>query len=124
MLLSVFAGVALALATVGLYGVVSYAVAQRTREMGIRMALGARRKDVMRLVLRQGTGYTVAGILIGLRGAVTFMHGLAALIPGAQPRDVLTLAEASAVLLLVALAASYFLSGWFPRGSNRGGESE
>jgi putative ABC transport system permease protein len=106
-LLSVFAGLALALAAVGLYGVVSYGVAQRTREMGIRMALGARREDVMRLVLRQGTGYTVAGILIGLGGALAFMHVLATLMPGAQPRDLLTLAEASAVLVLVALAASY-----------------
>jgi len=106
-LLGVFAGLALALAAVGLYGVVSYGVAQRTREMGIRMALGAHREDVMRLVLRQGTGYTVAGILIGLGAALAFMHVLATLMPGAQPPDLLTLAEASAVRVLVALAASY-----------------
>jgi putative ABC transport system permease protein len=106
-LLGVFASLALALAAVGLYGVVSYAVAQRTREMGIRMALGARQGDVMRLVLRQGTGYTMAGILVGLGGALMLMRVLATLMPGSQPGDVLMLAEVSALLVAVALAASY-----------------
>ena len=107
LLLGLFSAVALVLAAIGVYGVVSYVVSQRMREMGIRMALGARRGDVVRLVLRQGTGYTVAGILIGLGGALAFMRLLATLIPGAQPRDLLTLVEASALLVLVALAASY-----------------
>ena len=106
-LLGVFASLALALAAVGLYGVVSYAVAQRTREMGIRMALGAGRGNVMLLVLRQGAGYTLIGILIGVGGALAFMQALAALTPGARPRDILTVFEAAALLLAVAVAASY-----------------
>jgi putative ABC transport system permease protein len=106
-LLATFAALALTLAAVGLYGVVSYTVAQRTHEMGIRMALGAARGDVMRLVLRQGTGYTVAGILIGLGGALAFMRVLATLMPGARSGDLLMLAEVSALLVLVALAACY-----------------
>ena len=107
MLLGVFASLALLLAAVGLYGVVSYNVAQRTHEIGIRMALGARRGDMVRLVLRQGAVYTLAGIALGAGGAIAFMRLLATLMPTAEPRDLTLLGGVSALLMMVALAASY-----------------
>jgi putative ABC transport system permease protein len=106
-LLGVFATLAVVLAGVGLYGVVSYTVAQRTHELGIRLALGARRGDVVRLVLRQGTAYTISGIVLGVGGALAGMRLLATLMPGAPPRDLLIVAEVSGLLVLVALGASY-----------------
>jgi putative ABC transport system permease protein len=95
------------LATVGLYGVVSYSVAQRTHEIGIRMALGAASGDVMRMVLRNGAAYAIAGTAIGLAGAVAFMRLLSTLMPGAQAGDMGPLVAVSVLLLGVALAASY-----------------
>jgi putative ABC transport system permease protein len=106
-LLAVFASLALALAMIGLYGVVAYSVAQRTHEIGIRMALGAGPGDVVRMVLRHGAGYAIAGTVIGLAGAMAFMRLLATVMPAAQPGDLTTLAAVSALLLGVALAASY-----------------
>jgi predicted permease len=105
-LLSVFAALALALAAVGLYGVVSYAVTQRTQEIGIRMALGANRGGVIRLVLRQGLTLTLIGAAIGLGGAAGVSRLLPQLMPGVQPGDPLMFAAASAVLVASALAAS------------------
>jgi putative ABC transport system permease protein len=107
LLLGFFAALALTLAAVGLYGVVSYTVTQRTHEMGIRMALGAERGNVVRLVLRQGLGLALAGTAIGLAGALAVTRLLTHLIPGVQPGDSLTLAAVSALLMSVALAASY-----------------
>jgi putative ABC transport system permease protein len=107
MLLSLFAFLAVLLAAVGLYGVVSYSVSQRTHELGIRIALGATRADVIRLVLRQGTLYTSVGAVLGLGGAIAFMRVLTTVMPGAPPRDLILVIEVSALLLLVALAASY-----------------
>jgi predicted permease len=108
MLLGLFAFLAVLLAAVGLYGVVSYSVSQRTHELGIRLALGATRADVIRLVLRQGTLYTAIGAAIGLGGALAFMRVLTTVMPGAPPRDLALVIEVSVLLLLVALAASYF----------------
>jgi putative ABC transport system permease protein len=106
-LLGLFATLAVVLAAVGLYGVVSYSVAQRTHELGIRLALGASRIDVVRLVLRQGSAYTIAGLVLGVGGALAFMRMLATVVPGAPTRDLLILTEVSGLLVVVALAASY-----------------
>jgi putative ABC transport system permease protein len=106
-LLGAFAALALVLAMVGLYGVVSYSVAQRTHEIGIRIALGAAPGDVMRMVLRNGAAYAIAGTSIGVAGAMAFMRVLTTVMPGARAGDLGTLAAVSALLLGVALAASY-----------------
>ena len=106
-LLGLFAFLAVLLAAVGLYGVVSYSVSQRTHELGIRLALGATRADVVRLVLKQGTMYTALGAVSGIGGAVAFMRVLTTVMPGAPPRDLTVVIEVSAVLLLVALVAAY-----------------
>ena len=105
LLLGIFASLAVALAAVGLYGVVSYTVTQRMHEMGIRVALGARRSDLLRLVLRHGLVLTVLGIAVGLGGAIAFMRVLNNLIPGVQAVDALTLSFVCALMLGVALAA-------------------
>jgi predicted permease len=107
LLLGFFAALALALAAVGLYGVVSYTVTQRMHEMGIRMALGAERGDVVRLVLRQGLGLTLIGTAIGLAGALALTRLLTKTIPGLQPGEPITLSAVSALLIGVALLASY-----------------
>jgi putative ABC transport system permease protein len=106
-LLAVFATLALGLAAIGLYGVVSYLVARRTHEMGIRVALGANRGDVFSLVLKQGLGLTLAGAFIGILCALGATQLLVHLIPSAHPGDPATLAAVSALLLGVAFAASY-----------------
>jgi putative ABC transport system permease protein len=106
-LLGVFASLALLLAAVGLYGVMSYTVSQRTHEMGIRIALGAERSDVIRLVLRQALGLALLGTAIGLAGALAVARLLTHLIPTAQPTNPLTLAAVSALLLAAAFIASY-----------------
>ena len=85
----------------------SYTVTQRTQELGIRMALGAGRGGVIRLVLRQGLTLTLVGTAIGLAGAVALSRLLTRLMPSVQPGDFLTLSAASAVLVAVALAASF-----------------
>ena len=107
LLLGVFGGLALLLATMGLYGVMSYLVAQRTREVGIRMALGARGTDVFKLVLGTGMRQTLAGIVIGLAGALAVTRLLASLLYGIRPTDVVTFAGVSLLLVGVASLASY-----------------
>jgi len=107
LLLCVFGGLALLLATMGLYGVMSYLVAQRTREVGIRMALGARRTDVFKLVLGNGMRQTLVGIVIGLAGALAVTRLLASLLYGIRPTDFLTFAGVSLLLAGVAFLASY-----------------
>jgi putative ABC transport system permease protein len=106
-LLSLFAGIALTLATVGIYGLLHYRATQQTRDIGIRMALGARKADIRRMVLRQGLGLTLIGVLIGVAGALALTRVLSSLLYGVSPTDPLTLASVSLVLVGIALLASY-----------------
>ena len=106
-IVTAFAGLALTLAAIGLYGLMSYAVGQRTHEIGIRMALGAERWGVLRLILRQGLVLTVVGAGLGLAGALGMTRLLAGMLYGVAPTDPLTFAAVSAVLLIVAGVASY-----------------
>jgi predicted permease len=106
-LLAIFAGLALILATVGIYGVMSYAVTERTHEIGVRMALGARRGDVLRSVVLQGAMRAGAGIVLGLMGALFVTRFLTTLLFGIRPLDALTFAAVAALLAAVALLASY-----------------
>ena len=106
-LLAGFAVVAVLLAAIGLYGVVSYGVSQRTREVGVRMALGAQRQDVLRLVLAGGMSLVGAGIVVGLLAAAAATRFLDALVYGVSTNDGLTFAVATSVLVIVALTAHW-----------------
>ena len=106
-LLSIFSGTALALAVIGIYGVLAYSVTQRQHELGIRMALGARRGDVLRLVVRQGLVLAVAGVGIGLIAALPLTRLMSSLLYKVGARDLATFALAPLVFLSVALLASY-----------------
>ena len=107
MLLGIFAGIALILGSVGIYGVMAYLVTERTHEMGIRMALGATRNDVMSLVLKYGLRLAIAGLGIGLVASIALTRLLATLLFGVSPTDPLTLAVVGLVLVGVALLACY-----------------
>jgi len=106
-LLLTFAGVALVLASVGVYGVMNYTVTLRRRELGIRMALGAGRMDVLRLVLGQGLTLTLIGVAAGLISAYALTRLMASLLYGVTATDYITFASVSAVLIAVGVAASY-----------------
>ena len=106
-MLTAFASFALLLATVGIYGVMSHLVSQRTRDIGIRMALGAEKRAILGMVFKQGAGLAIAGIVAGLAGA-SFLTGLmTTLLYGVSPTDIVTLASVAALLGGVAFAASY-----------------
>jgi ABC-type antimicrobial peptide transport system permease subunit len=106
-LLGAFAILAVVLAAIGLYGVVSYGVASRTREMGVRMALGARGADVLRLVLGGGLKLVAVGVLAGLAGAAAGTRLLGGLIFGVNPLDPVTFGLATTLLVVVALLAHW-----------------
>jgi putative ABC transport system permease protein len=107
-LLVAFAGLALVLATVGLYGVIAYSVSQRMREMGIRLALGAGQPAVLRLVMSQGARLTIIGLVAGLAGAAALTRLMATMLYGVSPLDPATFVLTGVVLGLVAAGASYF----------------
>jgi predicted permease len=107
LLLGIFAGLAVCLAMAGVYGVMAYAVGQRNNEIGLRMALGASRSDVLGLVLRQGLAYVALGLALGLGGAFTATRLLASLLFEVKPADPATYAGVAALLAAVALAAAY-----------------
>jgi ABC-type antimicrobial peptide transport system permease subunit len=102
-----FAVLALLLAAIGIYGVLAYTVGQRTREIGIRMALGARPPEVIRMVLWQGMKFILAGAVIGIVGALALSRVLAQLVYGVSTTDPLVFSVVPVILLAVALCAGY-----------------
>jgi ABC-type antimicrobial peptide transport system permease subunit len=104
-LIGSFAALALILAVVGLYGLISHMVLQHTREIGIRVALGAQRSDIMRLVLGQGIRATLAGVTIGVIAGLALTRLLSSLLYGVKPGDWLTFLSVALLLLAVAIAA-------------------
>ena len=107
LLLGAFAVAAVALAAVGLYGLIAFSVAQRAHEMGIRVALGASRSEIVRLVLREGVGLAAVGAAIGVAGGLAATRALVGLMAGIQPNDPLTFAVVAVMLLTCAALASY-----------------
>jgi ABC-type antimicrobial peptide transport system permease subunit len=106
-LLAAFAVLALALACVGIYGVISYFVGQRTQEIGIRMALGAQRRDILHLVLGEGAKMAMLGAVIGIAASLGLTRLMAKQLFGVSAHDPMTYASVAALLVLVALAACY-----------------
>jgi predicted permease len=106
-LLGIFAGIALALATIGIYGLLQYSTMQQTRDIGIRMALGARYVDILKAVLGQGCKLILIGVGVGIAGAVILTRVLSSLLYDVTPTDPLTLVLVSCVLTMIALVASY-----------------
>jgi ABC-type antimicrobial peptide transport system permease subunit len=107
LLLCGFAGIALFLSAVGVYGVLACDVSQRTREIGIRSAMGATRKDITKLILRQGLWKAGFGLALGIAGALLLSHFIASLLFDLKPTDPLSYAVGSILLLVVAWLASY-----------------
>ena len=105
MLIGIFATVALVLAVGGIYGTLQYVVGQRQRELGVRLALGADSTDIIRGVVREGMGATIAGVVLGLGLTMLLSRGISALLFGVAPIDLPTFALVSGVLSLTALAA-------------------
>jgi ABC-type antimicrobial peptide transport system permease subunit len=105
LLANAFGGVALFLASLGIYGVLAYLVARRTREIGIRVALGSTRAGVLKLVLREGFQLVAIGLVLGIIGAASLQKAVATEIYGVRPLDTLVLADVMALLAIVALAA-------------------
>ena len=108
LLLAIAAAVALAIGTMGIYGVVAFLVALRTREIGLRLALGAQPADVRRLVVQRAVSDAAIGVFVGLVGAVALTRELSTLLFSVSPTDPASLLSAAALLLLTAVAASWF----------------
>ncbi len=106
-LLAIFAGVALLLAAVGIYGVTSYSTSERTSEIGIRMTVGARRQDILRMVLWRGSLLAIIGLVIGLGGAFAATRVLSGFLFGIEAQDPLTFAVVALTLLSIVLLATY-----------------
>jgi putative ABC transport system permease protein len=106
-LLAAFAALAMALSAMGVYSVLSYSVAQRTREIGLRVALGARRGDVVRLVVRDAARLAGLGIIVGLAGALSLTRLMTDLLYGVRATDAATLVAVSAVLATASITAGY-----------------
>jgi ABC-type antimicrobial peptide transport system permease subunit len=106
-IVGLFAATALLLAGLGIYGVISYMVGERTREIGIRLALGAERRTILRMVLRQGFELTMAGAAFGLACALVVSHLMAGLLYGVRPTDPATFVGVAVLLVGVALCACY-----------------
>jgi ABC-type antimicrobial peptide transport system permease subunit len=106
-LTGLFAVLGLLLAAIGLFGLVSYSVAQRTNEIGVRMALGAQKRDVVSMILRQGLRLLLVGLAIGITGALALTRFLSSLLYGVAPTDPVTFTAVSLILIVVALLACY-----------------
>jgi ABC-type antimicrobial peptide transport system permease subunit len=106
-MLAIAAGIALLLGVVGIYGAIAYIVAQRTREIGLRIALGAQSGDVQRMFLRHGLSLTAVGVALGIGVALVLTRVMSALLFGIGPTDLMTYAAVSAILAAVALLATY-----------------
>jgi ABC-type antimicrobial peptide transport system permease subunit len=106
-MIALFAATALLLAALGIYGTISFLVSERTREIGVRLALGANRGAILKMVLRQGVTLALAGAALGLMGALILSHLMAGLLYGVTPHDPLTFVGVTLVLSAVALAACY-----------------
>ncbi|MGH9704481.1 MAG: FtsX-like permease family protein, partial [Candidatus Acidiferrales bacterium] len=115
MLSSILAGIALVLACIGIYGVTSYAVIGRTSEIGVRMALGAQRFDILKLIIRQGMFPVILGAMLGGALSIAVTPLLSGILFGVRPSDPLTFAIAAAFLLLTGLIACYFPARWAMR---------
>jgi ABC-type antimicrobial peptide transport system permease subunit len=111
MMLGVFGGLALVLAGIGLYGVMSYTVSQSTRELGLRMALGAGSSNLIRLVMSQGLALTAGGLVLGVAAALAMTRLIVGLLYKVSPRDPLAFGSAFVVMLIASLAAC-FLPAW------------
>jgi ABC-type antimicrobial peptide transport system permease subunit len=107
LLFGLFGGLALALAAIGVYGVLAYSVGQRTREIGVRLALGAQPTDVRRMIVREGMALVGAGVVLGALASLGLTRALASQLHGIGARDPLTFVAAPAVLVMIALAACY-----------------
>jgi len=105
--MALFAGVALILATIGIYGVIAYTVSQRTQEIGVRMALGAQRQDILRMVMGQGLRLTLIGLAIGMTSSFALAQVIAALLFGVRPTDVWTFLAVIVLICGVAMMACY-----------------
>jgi ABC-type antimicrobial peptide transport system permease subunit len=106
-LVTLFAILGLVLAAVGIYGVMAYTVSERTRELSVRVALGATKRDVLRMVMTEAAALAAAGVVLGIAGAAATTRVMAALLFGVTPTDPSTFASIAAILMITALAGSY-----------------